>query len=264
MNNDGKAKIPTTPVVVKRSADQGLPQKEQVFYVVARNGLMMCRNGEFFRSCAPARSWPPGLAEQESFLVPRFPMLSRRLFERVVGFFTRIADLHASEAAVLLVWDRTKKQVGLLVPEQTATVLETWSGKDVAIGIEYFPPTDLGTDMVVFGDLHSHVYSSAYASVTDRDDEEFRAGLHVVVGKLDQELPDIHVEAVADGTRFKLEESDVIGGYRHPRYDFPATWLDKVKIDRKPKVVWAPLPANSPAGSAGYSYPRWDDGSRRP
>ena len=255
------SRYPLPPVVIKREDDAGWLEEEPVFYVLGRNGLMICRNGEFFRSAAPARAWPPGLAEQESFLVPQFPKVPRRLFERVVGFFDRINELHGSEAAVLLVWDRENRKVVLMVPEQTATTLETWSGKDVAIGVEYYPPTDLAPDHVVFGDIHSHATSAAYASATDKDDEEYRAGLHVVVGKINQDPPDIHVEAVADGTRFTLVESEVLGGYRHRRYDFPATWLDQVKIDRRPKVVWAPAPK---ASSYGYSWPSWDDREHRP
>ena len=254
MNDDGRSKLPLPPIVVKRGDRLRWLRREKVFYVLASNGLKICRNGDFFRSCAPARRWPAGLAEQKPFLVPKFPKLSRRLFERVVGFFDRIAELHGSEAAVLLVWNRSKNRVGLLVPEQTGTVLETLVGKDIALGLEYFPPTDLGEDLVVFGDIHSHVTHAAYASATDKDDESFRAGLHVVVGRIDQEPPDLHVEAVADGARFVLDESDVLGGYRKRRTDFPESWLTKIKIERRLRIVWP-----KPATSYTYPSPHWND-----
>lgn len=258
MTDDGRPRLPITPIVVKRKGRLRWPRGERAFYVLAKNGLKICRNGEFFRSCAPARTWPPGLSEQQPFLIPRFPKLPRRLFERVVGFFDRIQELHGSEAAVLLVWNRPEKQVELLVPEQTGTMLETSKGADIALGLEYFPPADLEEDRVVFGDIHSHLNWSAYASATDKEDENYRPGLHVVVGRLREEPPELHVEAVADGTRFVLEESDVIAGYERRRFDFPEAWLEKLKISRRPKIAW---PAATVAPK--YSPGKWNDGGHR-
>ena len=259
MKDNGRPKLPRTPIVVKRKGRLRWPQGEQIFYVLASNGLKICRDGEFFRSCAPARGWPPGLAKQEPFLIPRFPKLPQRLFERVVGYFDRIAALHGSEAAVLLVWNRAKKRVGLLVPEQTGTMLETWKGDDIALGLEYFPPTDLAEDTVVFGDIHSHLHWSAYASATDKEDESFRPGLHIVVGRIGEEPPELHIEAVADGTRFVLEESEVIGGYEKRRFDFPDSWLEKIKIVVRPKIAWPPTTT-----APRYTGGRWSDRGQHP
>jgi hypothetical protein len=224
--------LPVTPVLVKRTDELVAPLDERVYYVLAQNGLFIGRNHEFFRSCVPAPTLPAELVAQQAYLVPAFPRLPRRLFERIVGFFDRIRALQNSEASVLLAYDREARCVRVVVPEQTATqsLSRAWGGRAHPIGLEYTPPLDLPRTWTLFGDVHSHVDMAAYASVTDVDDEVHSAGLHVVVGRLYQEPPEISIEAVADGARFRLEQADVIGGYRRRNPDVPAEWIERVKV----------------------------------
>ena len=222
----------STPTILAKTApDLPWPADESLFYLIGREGLFICRNTEFFRSCVPARRGPSALAPQGAFLTPRFPRIPRDLFEQAVGFFDRIADLHGSEAAALLVWDRGEQRVRLVVPEQTATVHCAWDGYRSPIGVHYQPPTDLPPDWVPFGDVHSHVQMAAYASSTDKEDELHAAGLHIVVGRIQKEPPEIHVEAVADGTRFVLAASDVIEDYEKRRLEVPQAWIDRVAVE---------------------------------
>jgi hypothetical protein len=230
---------PVTPVLIKTAENLPWPDDERIFYILGRNGLYLCRNHEFFRSCVPARRGPSELEEQTSLLVPRFPTIPRALFEQAVGFFERVADLHGAEAAVLLVWDRTARRVRLVVPEQTAKMSRGWNENRYPIGLHYVPPTDLPTDWVPFGDIHSHVDYSAYASSTDVADETHAAGLHVVVGRIFREPPEIHVEAVVDGTRFALEASRVIEDYRSRRMDVPGRWIDRVHVETVASYWWS-------------------------
>lgn len=224
---------PDTPVLIKRSAAMPWPENERMFYILARDGLFICRNHDFFRSCVPAKAGPSDLEEQAKFLVPNFPMIPCELFERVVGFFDVIADLQGSEAAILLVWDQKSECVRLVVPEQIATMSRAWDGYRSPIGVHYVPPTDLPVDWIPFGDVHSHVHYAAYASSTDVHDETHTAGLHIVVGRIHNEPPELHVEAVVDGTRFTFEPSEVIQNYddyETRRRDVPQEWIDRVQV----------------------------------
>ena len=222
---------PTTPVFLKSDADFAWPEDETLFYLVAKDGLHLCRNHAFFRSCVPAERGPSELEAQEPFLVPRFPRIPRDVFERVVGFFDRVAELHGSEAAALLVWDQEEKRVRLVVPEQTATVYRSsWDGYTSPIGVHYVPPASLPPHWRFFADVHSHVHGPAYASSVDKHDELHAAGLHLVVGRIGEEPPEIHVEAVVDGRRFVLDPGDVIEEYRERRSDVPQRWLDRVRV----------------------------------
>jgi hypothetical protein len=129
--------------------------------------------------------------------------------------------------------------VRLVVPKQTATISPGYNGTPYPIGLHYAPPTDLPVDWVPFGDIHSHVEYSAYASATDKADETHAAGLHVVVGRISQEPPDIHVEAVVDGTRFELDASRVIEDYRCRRTNVPRKWIDRVSVEEITPGWWS-------------------------
>jgi hypothetical protein len=219
------------PVLLKNADGFEWPDDLPMFYLVARDGLYVCRNHDLFRSCVPANGGPRRLADQTSFLLPRFPRIPRELFEQSVGFFSRIADLHGSEAAALFYWDQGEQRVRLHVPDQVATVARYSDGYVSPIGVHYTPPTDLPDDWILFGDVHCHVRHSAYASGIDKDDELHSAGLHVVVGHIHEEPPDLHVEAVVDGRRFRLDAERVIEGYGSRDLAIPEEWIERVEVE---------------------------------
>jgi hypothetical protein len=234
-----------TPVFVKTSDDPEWPEGEKVFYMISGDGLHLCRNHEFFRSCVPAPSWPSELAEQKTFLRIRYPHISPRRIEQVVGFFDLVWKLHGGEAAVMLARDRETNETRVIVPEQVTTVIRTSRGDLYPSGVRYAVPS-LPAHLTVYCDIHSHCDLSAYASSVDTNDEAFRAGLHAVVGRLHQEPPQFHTEAVVDGVRFQVASTTLFGGYTKRAYDFPRWWLDKVEVssaaggcqggERPPKV----------------------------
>jgi hypothetical protein len=218
-----------TPIYVKTDPQEPWP-RDQVFYVLASNGLFRCRNNEFFISSVPARTWPSELASQQTFLKIRCPKIPCHLMELAVGFFASIYQRHGAEAAVLLIWDRTARQVRLLVPEQESEVSKGWSGRAYPIDVHYEIPADLPADQYVLGDIHCHCDGWAYSSWVDKKDETFRTGMHIVVGRITREPPEFHVEAVVDGVRFRVKPELVLEGYHRRRLDFPKEWLDRVKV----------------------------------
>lgn len=217
-----------TPIYVKTQNDMPWPEEEQAFYLLAQDGLFFCRNSRFFQSCVPARSGPGELASQEAFLDIQYPKIPQPLLELAVGFFEQIKQRHGSEAALLLDWDYRAKQVRLLVPRQRCTVYQGYYGTYPA-GVHYELPAELPEDSFIFGDIHSHVDGPAYASVTDKDDEHHRPGLHIVVGRIREEPPDFHIEATVDGMRFEVDPDHVLEGYRR-RTAVSEKYLDQVEI----------------------------------
>ena len=178
MNEDA---IPRTPVLLKTDAELQWPEDERMFYVLGSDGLHLCRNHPFFRSCVPATGGPGELEPQERFLESRFPIVPQDLFEQVVGFFAAVGELHGAEAAAMLYWDPEESRVRIVVPEQQVTVVRYSDGFTSPIGLFYQPPTDLPGHWVLFGDIHSHVNLSAYCSHTDMADEAHFPGVHIVV-----------------------------------------------------------------------------------
>ena len=263
-----------TPIYLKESDDGPWPE-DGIFYLLASNGLFLCRHHETFRSCAPVQSWPSELAAQQSFLEPAYPVVPRALMEQLVGFFSEMATRHGCEAGAYLVYDTTSKTTGskaatgkaatgkaagkqftVQVPPQVSTVREGFGDALYAIGLDYDHPEPLPAHQLILGTVHSHVYGAAYASGIDVHDEVGKPGVHIVVGRLDREPPDLHVEAVVDGNRFRLEPEAVIEDYQERRDDFPTEWISKVRVEIKPRWqerVYLPPEPSYPLPSSSSS-----------
>ena len=147
----------------------------------------------------------------------------------VVGFFDRVWSDCGGEAVVALAWNTATCQAEIVVPQQTTTVSRDRYGA-YPISLTYQPPSDLPSELRLFGDIHSHCDMAAYTSHIDAQDEARRCGLHIVVGRLHQEPPQFHVEAVVDGRRFAVSTEFVLDGYERRRWDFNHDWLDRVDV----------------------------------
>ena len=249
----------TTPIYFKTRADMPRP-KDPVAHIMARTGLYLFRRDSWLgESCVPARTWPCELERHAPYFVPAFPLVPQNLIERLVGFFDIIGMRCGGEAIILLIWDLTRRRYRVIVPQQVATVGLSGNGKPFPIGVEYHPPLGLPADWSIVGDVHSHVDSPAYTSAVDRADEAHSPGLHIIVGRIDQEPPEMSVAAVIDGYRFELPWRDAIAGYQQRRWRVPRTWLEQVRsrvdfVARGSGPAWKPGgPAPSPSYLVGRS-----------
>ena len=220
-----------TPIFLKTGDEFAWPENERVFYMLTRDGLFLCRNHQFFRSSARVDRWPAELAAHEPQLKLNYPLIPRRLLEQVVGFFSIIGRRHCSEAAVLLAWNQATTKLEVIVPEQVGIVSQGWYSHLYPMELHYETPP-LPPHLMVIGDIHSHVDMAAYASGMDKADEEFRPGLHIVVGRIQDEPPQFHCEVTVDGARFRVRDLEtVIAGYKRRREsEVPDDWLAKVTI----------------------------------
>jgi len=153
------------------------------------------------------------------------------MFEQIVGYFYLVGKRFGAEAAVLFAWNLKTKTVELIIPEQRSFVFRNWLGSQFPINVLYDVPP-LADDLVLFGDAHSHVDGAAYASHTDEEDEVNRPGLHIVVGRIQEDPPDLHIDVTVDGSRFKVQNPDsVIKGYEKRRTDeVPDEWIERVAV----------------------------------
>lgn len=208
-----------TPVYVK-TGDFVWPDQERMFYLLARDGLFLCRNHIWFKSCAPAKTGPSELAEQKSFCQVDYPKIPRALIEKAVGFFYKIhQDKDGAESALILVWNLIAKQVEFICPEQKVS----WGS--VKYDIPNLPP-----HLILLGDLHSHGTMDPNPSMMDEGDELHRPGLHFIVGDINHEPPNICCMAVVDGSRFRINNPfEMFEGYNQRDSDVPPEWVEKVK-----------------------------------
>ncbi len=231
-----------TPIYIKKSMAMR-PPTDPVYYLLTSNCLYLCRNHPHYQSCVPAPRWPTELAPHAASLAARFPPIPQDQFERICGFFGHMSEEHRAEAIVLLAWDSIDQMVRTIVPQQVSAVSGGNWGRGYPIGVKYRFPQNLPKHWTVFSDIHSHCTMAAYASQTDQHDEEHSPGLHVVVGHIQREPPQVHVEAVVDGARFRLPASTVLADYGGRRTDFPAEWLERVSVETLDGTPVWPAPA---------------------
>ena len=137
-----------TPLYLKLSEAMPWPQEEKAFHLLSRDGLFLCRNTRFFRSCVPVEDFPSELAGQKPFLKLSYPRIPRRLMEQVIGFFDLVGERFASEAAVLIAWNANTNAMEIIAPDQVGLVSLSWNGKSYPMELEYevppLPPQEVG------------------------------------------------------------------------------------------------------------------------
>ncbi len=244
------------PIPLYLKTDEQAPRpSDSEFYWLTRDGAFLCRNHPFFQSDVPTRRPVKALASHEPRCVIRYPKVKAPTLEFIVAFFGRVFELHRSEAVVLLLWDMEKQRYRILVPEQEATVWESYTGRrspqDVTYKVPPLPPGHL-----LMGDIHSHGNMAAYSSGTDRHDERYRDGFHAVVGHVEREPPDFHLELSIDGHRFELEMRHIFEGYTKRRRFVPRQWLDKVRVKVDGWSGWS-FSSDSSRSHGGSGWNDW-------
>jgi PRTRC genetic system protein A len=220
--------MPPIPVYLKTAAEMSRPTDPE-FFLLAQNGTFLCRNHPFFTSDVQTRRPIRALAEHAPSVTIRYPKLKASTLETIVGFFWRVYELHRSEAVVLLLWDLKEKRYRLCIPPQEASVWQSRSGRRSPQDVRYRVPA-LPPGQLLVGDIHSHCNMGAFASHQDAMDEIHRDGVHAVVGRIEDEPPEFHVELAIDGHRFQLEPGQLFEGYSVRRNFVPKAWIEQVQV----------------------------------
>ena len=228
------------PIYLKNEPNRPRPTEPE-FYWITGNGVFFCRNHAFFKSDVPAPQPPQSLASHQSSCRVCYPQLSVSALEFIVGFFDRVYQIHGSESIVLVYWDLIRKRYKLHVPKQEATVWESYSGYRTAMDVTYELPTAMPRDHLLVADIHCHCDFGAYTSFTDAKDEEYRDGVHAVVGRIDQDQPDFHAQISIDGSRFEMGFDQLFKGFHKRRIGVPNEWFDQltVKVNRPQTWSWS-------------------------
>lgn len=211
-----------------------LPQPNGApYFVMMRDGPWVHKNLLFARVMVPVKEIPtlqPPPDKAKGYLWARedIPLFPWRLLNEAWAFFRWAWDERKAEAEVDIVWEpegrerRTARQgfddggFRLFVPPQTAQ-----AGGVKLIRHEQHYRGDL------VGTIHSHCNGGAYHSGTDTHDAEGHDGLHMTIGRVSANKPEIDVMVAANGVLWnKLPIADYTG--HKDRWDkkigFPEWW----------------------------------------
>jgi len=246
----------TTPVYAKTDENFEWPT-EPFFYLLSKDGLFLCRNTKFAKSCVPAATFPPDFGGQDSFLFSKYPKIGAKDIAQVEGWFRDVAKKYGCEAAALLIWDEEQEKVLIEIPKQTGGL--DGSGKYVLdVKFDIIDVTNsLTSSQRIIGTIHSHVYHSAYSSWTDQNDEVHWAGVHIVYGCLNKVNPEIHIEIVQDGNRFEAKPELVMEDYEKPLHNYPKEWWDQLKCEIVPTRTVKYTDTNDKNYGSGNDDKQW-------
>ncbi|GIU69010.1 MAG: hypothetical protein KatS3mg002_0246 [Candidatus Woesearchaeota archaeon] len=218
---------------------------EKYAFVVGSDGVYVYRKTNFYESLTKSKKNEiPILNKPDQFIYLRnnmnFPMY---LMNITYSFFADVYEKYKSEAIVLIYIDNDQKFY-------IAPPLQKVSGAHLDYKNNILHPNN----MTLFGTIHSHGTMSAFHSGTDHKDEEFFDGLHITLGKITSNPPDISISLVIDGFRGIIKEPErVIEKYgTYQKVPYPKEWMDQVKYNA-PRQISTPTHYQIP----NHFYDSW-------
>jgi hypothetical protein len=223
MNREGQSLFP----VFIKDEDFHEP-KGMVYSLLAGNGTFLVKDMELYSSSVQLDVGLPGLLHHESGVRPKFGRLPGSLMGTILGFFRTALLWHGGEAIVFLYYSRKGCSFCAKAPPQRVYRRVSCKAACTEPYVEY-DRCDRPRDFIKLGTIHSHCHFRAYHSLIDQHDEKYEDGLHITIGRLFRQQPDISVSFVVNGSRFRLKPEDVLEGYGHyVAMDPPVSWLSQV------------------------------------
>lgn len=245
-------------IVIKRpGAEPPALAEGGLRYLLARDGLYLERRTALFHTSTRLTGPLLGLAAHEVSCQLFFPPLPRVLVRAMLAFFKAAYDLHGGEAALVLLHHPDTGTYRWYCPPQSVEVYRSFGRLRASDSITYELPLELPAGYVIFGDAHSHGSMPAYASAVDKNDEEYKDGLHLIVGRIDEPgRCDYHADFVMDGQRFGLEPTAVLEDARCRAFArAPASWLKQITM--KQPTWWSASPWAGSYHRGGWGHSRW-------
>ena len=175
--------------------------KDDICYIVAKNGLFVKKKLGIIESITPVSDIPTLEYEVTPYVKMRLPKIPKSIFCSIFSLFRKVYELYRSESTALLFYNEKKKKFKVGVPYQKVS----FTGCEV---IKMGSPNGY----ITIGSVHSHCNFSAFHSGTDIIDEEYIEGLHITIGNVDEDQFSIVTSIVSNRKRFKVDPLDFING----------------------------------------------------
>lgn len=221
--NDGIAEVP----------------KDDILYIIAKEGIFLKKKLGIFESIAPVDQISI-LQGIDSYAKMYIKPMKGKQFAQIIALFKVVLEKYRGEANIILHYHEENGTYKIEVPSQQVT------GASVEYNsLKTFP------GYLRIGTIHSHATMGAFHSGTDQSDEIGWDGIHITIGKLNQEFVDISASIMVNGTRFMIDPCDYVKGLELVEYEKPSyrthtiyTWDKEVE-----KLV-----AKEPEKKVGLGY----------
>lgn len=161
-------------------------------------------------------------------VVPGFqfelPKIPGDLLTKTIAFFSHfVSEDRNVEVMVQIFWDTKEKKYFLECPYQRVS--------KVSVQVSDYPILHDPRYVQVMH-IHSHNTMDAYFSRIDDEDEKAMM-MYGVIGRLDQETPDIKLRVGCNGKFITLPLNYIFDEPGNVENTFPDEWLKRVKISKK-------------------------------
>lgn len=205
--------------------EEAIASEKEITYVPLKDDMVyQVRNNDIGIFAAPANEPPEQQLNDTRFFHFRLPRIPAAILLQVISFFKYVCRKNNTEVLVNILYDKAKQKYICDVPEQTV------SGSEITANAEY----DDSRYLHVM-DIHSHNTMSAFFSCID-DADELASRLYMVIGKLNDTVPEIKLRASCGGKFIPLEVEKIFD-IQQSSFPFPKDWLCKLKIKKQPGIM---------------------------
>ena len=204
------------PVYVSIAGEKVKPEniEEDFAYIVCNKGVYIKRNNfvysGFFKTEGKC------LGDIDENICTKFDFrIPWKLFLSIESLFEKIYDKYKSEVAVLLFYNKEKKEWAYGLPQQTVSGASV--DYDIKKGCSYVMESELSKEVEelqgewsMVGSIHSHASMSAFHSGTDDKDEFGFDGIHITIGKLNERNHEYACRMMFGKTDIKKNLEDVV------------------------------------------------------
>lgn len=206
--------------LLEKADDPSKLELEETCYLLGGLGLFMYKSNDLFKSIA--RCEVPNSCDVKPLIdASKLPKIPKIYLDQAIAFFKKIYDLHKTEAALILYWNRTTFKWSC--PKQKV------SGGSVSYNEEH-----PGDGWLPILHMHSHASMSAFHSGVDDKDEAYVDGYNITIGKLN-DIFEFECRIMLGKAQQKCKLSDIIQEIT-PEAIFPNEWLNNVEAQNQCKV----------------------------
>jgi len=205
-------------------------------YIIGKNGIYLKKTLDLIESLTPVDKIS-FLEDVQTFAKIKIPKLPIKLFANILGFFRDVYKLYSSESVVLLYYNKNDKSYKVFVPEQEVSCASLSYKSDNTI-----------QNYLLVGSIHSHANMSAFHSGTDVHDEEKFDGLHITIGKVnDNEFFDVCGSIAVNGMRVVIDPMEYVDGLEAREYTnfFPTMFRPGFEINDGIKLYKKDVKSNT-------------------